>query len=217
MRHEMRNFLTTSALLVALSAPSIVAAEALTFSGGATLTSRYVSNGIRQSDGLAFQPWIEGEVNGFYFGAWGSNVSKDLLGQSTEIDLYVGYRNEVGQFSYDLGYAHYFYRGPKEDCCGEVILAMGYAVTEELGLGLTLKYDPDAKVTNSSLNASYAVNDKISLDGEIGKINKGGHRYWSLGGSYAINEALAASLSYHDSNIDKGTAVLALDYSFNFR
>jgi uncharacterized protein (TIGR02001 family) len=213
----MRTFLTTSALLLSLAAPSLVAAEGLTFSGGATLTSRYVSNGLRQSDGLAFQPWVEGEVNGFYFGAWASNVSKDLLGQSSEVDLYFGYRNEVGKFNYDLGYAHYFYRGPKEDCCGEIILAMGYAATEQLGLGLELAYDPDAKVTNASVNAAYAVNDKISLAAELGKINKGGQRYWSVGGSYAINDALGASLTYHDSNIDKGTAVLALDYSFSFR
>lgn len=213
----MRIFLTTSALLLSLAAPAVVAAEGLTFSGGATLTSRYVSNGIRQSDGIAFQPWIEGEVNGFYFGAWGSNVSKDLLGQSTEIDLYLGYRNEVGQFSYDIGYAHYFYRGPKEDCCGEVILALGYTPVEPLTLGMKLKYDPDAKVTNASLNGEYAVNDKVALAAEIGKINKGGHRYWSFGGSYAINDALGVSLSYHDSNIDKGTGVLAFDYSFNFR
>src|SRR5690606_13063599 len=147
--------LSTSALLIALAAPSFVAAEGLTFSGGATLTSRYVSDGIRQSNGLAFQPWIEGEVNGFYFGAWASNVSKTLLGQSSEIDLYLGYRNEVGQFSYDIGYAHYFYRGPKEDCCGEIILALGYAPVEPLNLGMELKYDPDAKVTNASLNGEY--------------------------------------------------------------
>lgn len=213
----MRNLLTTSALLLSLAAPSLVTAEGLTFSGGATLTSRYVSNGIRQSDGLAFQPWIEGEVNGFYFGAWGSNVSKDLLGQSSEIDLYFGYRNEVGQFSYDLGYAHYFYRGPKEDCCGEIILAMGYTPVEPLNLGVKLAYDPDAEVTNASLNGEYALNDKIALGAEIGKINKGGHRYWSFGGSYAVSDALGLSLIYHDSNIDKGTAVLSLDYSFNFR
>lgn len=213
----MRKTTTSLALLMALSVPGAAAAEGLSFSAGATLATRYVSNGLRQSDGAVFQPWIEGEVNGFYFGAWGSNVSRKLLGQSSEIDLYVGYRGEAGALSYDVSYAHYFYRGPREDCCGEVIVELGYAPLDSFDLGVKVSYDPDAKVTNARLNGGYAFNDKISVAAEIGKINKGGHRYWSVGGAYALTDAVGLSLTYHDSSIDKGTAVLALDYSFSFR
>lgn len=216
--HTMRKFLTSTAFAAAaLAAPSLAAAQGLSFSGGVTLTSEYVANGIKQSDGPAFQPWIEGEINGFYFGAWMSNVDRVITGSSSEIDLYFGYRNEVGKFSYDIGYARYFYQNPRVNCCGEIIGNFGYAVTDALSLGLRVAHDPTAKVTNTSVSMGYAVNDKLSLEAKYGKINKGGQKYWSVGGSYAINDSFGVGLAYHDTSISKGLAVLSLDYSFSFR
>ena len=213
----MRLFLATSALALAAALPGAAAAQQLSFSGGATLTSEYVASGKKQSDGPAFQPWIEGEINGFYFGAWMSNVDKTILGGDTiETDLYFGYRNEVGKFSYDLGYARYFYNN-SGNCCGEVILNLGYGLTDALSMGVRVAHDPSAKVTNTSLSAGYAFSDKFSMEAKYGKINKGGHKYWSVGGSYAINDSFGIGLAYHDTNVSKGLAVLSLDYSFSFR
>lgn len=213
----MRKFLASTALVAALAAPTFAAAEGLSFSAGATLTSHYLANGIKQTSGVAFQPWVEGEVNGFYFGAWLSNTSKAIVGSSSEIDLYFGYRSEIGKFSYDVGYARYFYQNPRVDCCGEIIVNLGFAATDALSLGVRVAHDPKAKVTNSSLSAGYALSDKFSLEAKYGKINKGGHKYWSVGGSYAINDSFGIGLAYHDTSITKGVAVLSLDYSFSFR
>ena len=218
----MRHALATTAILAALAAPGAAAAQQLSFSGGATLTSRYVADGIEQTTGAAFQPWIEGEINGFYFGAWMSNTARTITGSSTEIDLYVGYRNEVGRFSYDIGYARYIYRSPKFDCCGDLILAMGFAATDQLSLGVKVKHNPSrstnpAKQTNISVSADYAFTDKLSMGAVYGKVTKGGMSYWSVGGSYAINDSFGIGLAYHDTSVSKGLAVLSLDYSFSFR
>lgn len=214
----MRTLLTTSLLALTMAVPAAVHAETLTFSGGATLTSRYVSSGLRQSDGIAFQPWLEGSYGGFYFGAWASNTSKDILGSSAEIDLYLGYRGDAGKLSYDIGYAHYFYKSEDVDCCGEVILALDYAFTDSFSMGAKAKYDPDAEVTNSSLSMGYAINDKFGIDATYGSVNKGGQEYWSIGGSYAINDAMGVSLAYHDNDADKkDTVVLSMDYAFDWK
>lgn len=213
----MRKLLVSSAALLALSVPGVAAAQGLSFSGGATLTSEYVASGLKQSDGPAFQPWIEGEVNGFYFGAWLSNTDLAITGGTMEIDLYLGYRNEVGKFSYDVGYARYFYRNPQADCCGELIVNLGYAPTDALSMGVRVAYDTTFKTTNSSLSLGYALNDKLSLEAKYGKINKGGRTYWSLGGSYAVTDSFGIGLAYHDTDVSKGLAVLSLDYSFSFR
>jgi uncharacterized protein (TIGR02001 family) len=213
----MRNLLASSALLMAFAAPGAVAAQQLTFSGGASLKSEYVASGLKQSDGPALQAYIEGEVSGFYFGAWMSNTDLAITGGRSEIDLYFGYRNEVGKFSYDIGYARYFYQNPRSNCCGEVIVNLGYAVTDALSMGVRVAHDPAAKVTNTSLNAGYALTDKFALDATYGKINKGGRTYWSVGGSYAINDNFGIGLAYHDTSISQGLAVLSLDYSFSFR
>lgn len=213
----MRKILASTALVAALGAPTFAAAEGLSFSAGATLTSRYLASGIAQTTGAAFQPWVEGEVNGFYFGAWLSNTAKSIVGSSSEIDLYFGYRGEVGMFSYDLGYARYYYQSPGVDCCGEIIVNLGVAPTDALSMGVRVAHDKTAKVTNTSVTAGYAINDKFSLEATYGKINKGGHKYWSVGGSYAVSDNFGIGLAYHDTSITKGLAVLSLDYSFSFR
>ncbi|WP_202686238.1 TorF family putative porin [Szabonella alba] len=213
----MRRYLATTALIALFAAPGALLAQDFSVSAGATLTSRYMSSGIEQTNGFAIQPWIEVEANGFYAGVWASNVSKSLLGSSAEVDLYLGYRNEIGAFSYDIGYARYYYRSPNVDCCGEFILDMGYAVTDEFSIGGRVAYDPKAEVTNTRLSAAYAFTDQISADITYGKINKGGHRYWQVGGSYAVNDTLSLGLAWHDTNITKGRLVASMDISFSLR
>ena len=213
----MRSLLAASALALGVSVPGLAAAQDLSVSAGFTLTSRYVSSGIEQTKGAAFQPWVEAEIAGFYFGAWASNTTKSVIGHSAEIDLYLGYRNQIGIFAYDVGYARYFYRGPSWDCCGEITLDLSVTPVEQFTVGLDIAHDPSADVTNSAVYASFAPMDKITLDATYGEINKGGHSYWSVGAGYAVTDSLGLSLAYHDTDISKGLAVLSLDYSFSIR
>ncbi|MDX5358837.1 MAG: TorF family putative porin [Rhodobacterales bacterium] len=218
----MRSIIATSALALAIAVPGLAAAQELKFSAGATLASQYVADGIEQTKGIAFQPWVEGEIGGFYFGAWLSNTDKAIVGSSSEIDLYVGYRGEVGMFSYDVGYTRYYYQNPKVDCCGDIIVQLGLAPTDKLSLGTKVKYNPSkstnpTKAYNLSISADYALTDKFSMGAVYGKVTKGGMKYWSVGGSYAINDDLALGLSWNDTNTTKGVAVLALDYAFSFK
>ena len=214
----MNTRIASSVLALCVALPTFAAAEGLSVSAGATLTSRYLASNVDQTSGAAFQPWIEAEIQGFYFGAWASNTSAVITGSKTEVDLYAGYRNEVGQFTYDIGYARYFYRSPNVNCCGEIILSMGVAATDAVSLGVRFAHDPVADVTNSSLTIDYAVNDKFGLSGRVGKLSNGTNDYWNVGGSFAINDNLAVSASWNDSTarVD-GLAVVSLDMSFNLR
>lgn len=222
----MRSILTASTLLFALAAPHLAAAEELSFSAGASLVSTYVSNGVDQTDGPAFQPWIEGSYGGLYFGAWLSTLDKTLAGgDSLETDLYLGYRGDYGALSYDLGYFRYFYN-ESGNCCGELIASLGVAATPQLELGLTLKHDPSSRsnpddAINAMLSVDYALSDTIGLFATFGTISKGGHDYWSIGASYALNDAFGLSLAWHDTNqnmaLADGKAVFGLDYAFDWK
>lgn len=220
-RNIMRSIIATSVLALSIALPGVAAAQQLKFSGGATLASQYVADGIEQTKGVAIQPWIEGEIGGFYFGAWMSNVDKALLGgDSVETDLYVGYRGEAGMLSYDVGYTHYFYNKSGE-CCGDLSLGLGIAPTDQLSLGVKIKHNPSkstnpTKASNLSVSADYAITDKFAIGATYGKITKGGMKYWSVGGSYALTDSLGLGLTWHDTSVSKGLAVLALDYSFSF-
>lgn len=215
----MRSIIATSALALAIAVPGLAAAQELKFSGGATLATKYIADGIEQTKGAAIQPWIEGEIAGFYFGAWLSNVDKALLGgDSVETDLYLGYRGEAGMFGYDIGYTHYYYN-KSGSCCGQIIGSVSIAPTDALSMGVRVAYDPDAKVTNSRLTAGYAFGEKFAVEALYGKINKGGHAYYAVSGSYALTDSLGLSLTLSDTDragVDDKQVVLALDYSFSF-
>lgn len=214
---EMKTLLTTSALALGLALPVTAMAQDFSLSAGATLTSRYVASGIEQTSGAAFQPWIEAEASGFYFGLWASNTSTAITGGKFELDVYAGYRNEVGKFSYDVGYARYLYYKPHSNCCGEWYVGLGFAPTDQLGLGVKFNYDPSTDTVNSKLSVDYAVTDAFGLSAAVGTINNGGRDYYSVGASYAINDTLSISAAWHDTSVSKGLAVVSLDTSFSLR
>ncbi|NUB44376.1 hypothetical protein GEU84_008275 [Fertoebacter nigrum] len=205
-------FLTLS--LAAL--PGLVAAQEISVYAGFALTSEYVSSGLKQSDGPALQPYVEAEINGFYAGIWASNTDSTLVGAKSEVDLYFGYRNTVGALSYDLGYARYFYFSPDDDCCGEFTLALDYALGDVASVGLYVSHDPEANSLSPVARFDYYASDAISLATTYGR-SDGSHNYWTAGGSYALSDTTALDLTWHDSNIDEGIAVLSLSMDFSLR
>jgi uncharacterized protein (TIGR02001 family) len=136
----MRKSLITVAVLGALAAPSFVfAAEKeaksdFTTSGSVGLFSQYIFRGLTQTDR---NPALQGnfDINhssGLYLGMWGSNVSwlRDKYGDPStttvtsdstyyrsggnlEIDVYGGFKSEIGKtgLGVDLGALQYYYPG----------------------------------------------------------------------------------------------------------
>jgi uncharacterized protein (TIGR02001 family) len=134
----MRKSLITIAVLGALAAPSFVfAAEKetksdFTTSGSVGLFSQYIFRGLTQTDR---DPALQGNfdinhASGLYLGMWGSNVSwlRDQYGVgnqnltnstyyksggSLEIDIYGGFKSEIGKtgLGIDLGALQYYYPG----------------------------------------------------------------------------------------------------------
>ena len=126
----MRRSLITTAVLGALAATSFVfAADAapasdFTASYNVGLFSQYIFRGLTQTNN---KPALQGgfDVNhksGLYIGGWSSNVSwlRDNgssslynTGGSLEIDLYGGFKTELGKtgLGIDLGALQYYYPG----------------------------------------------------------------------------------------------------------
>ena len=132
----MRKSLITTAVLGALVAPSFVfAADAapapdLTVAYNVGLYSQYIFRGMTQTDR---KPALQGGVDlthssGFYLGAWGSNIDwlrssygttgtvNDTYytkGGNLEVDLYGGFRTELGKsgVGIDVGVLQYWYPG----------------------------------------------------------------------------------------------------------
>lgn len=87
-----------------------------TLAGNATLVSQYLFRGITLTQGKpAIQASMEAaHVSGFYTGIWGSGVSHAAYnnGSGTEIDLYGGWRKDLGDgYGLDVGVYSYWYPG----------------------------------------------------------------------------------------------------------
>jgi uncharacterized protein (TIGR02001 family) len=162
----MRKSLITTAVLGALAAPSFVFAADLTVAYNVGLYSQYIFRGLTQTDR---RPALQGGVDlthssGFYLGAWGSNI--DWLrssygptgavidpyytkGGNLEVDLYGGYRTELGKsgIGIDVGALQYWYPGT---------LNAGYAKANTTELYGALSYGwLQAKLSGVVSNAAW--------------------------------------------------------------
>ena len=203
----MRKSLITVAVLGAITASSFVfAAEKetksdFTTSGSVGLFSQYIFRGLTQTDR---DPALQGnfDINhssGLYLGMWGSNVSwlRDQYGigeqnstdktyyksgGSLEIDIYGGFKSEIGKtgLGIDLGALQYYYPGTERGRengfakanTTEVYGALSYGwlqakyshvVSKDAwGFGRTNTVNADAKGTYyAELNANIPIGELI--------------------------------------------------------
>ena len=197
----MQKKLIAVAVAGALAAPFAAFAEdaapasPLSFNVG--VVSDYLFRGVSQTHG---KPALQGGVdyafsNGFYVGAWGSNVTwvKDALSKGIlEVDVYGGYKNTFagGDWNYDVGYITYNYPSHGSEIRGvmanpntqEVYGAIGwkwlsakysYATSSHFigwyGSATTATVDQKTNGSNYlELNANYDMGDGWTLIGNIG-------------------------------------------------
>ncbi len=174
---------------------SKIALAALALTAGSTafaqlaynvgVVSEYRYRGLSQTNG---DPAVQGGAdyafkNGFYLGAWGSNISwiKDsgAKDSSFELDLYGGYKGTAGPIAYDVGYLRYEYPGNK---LGDVTGFKNANTDEGYVAGsygpFTLKYSyafsnlfgaPDSKgTTYTDLSATFDLGKGFSLVPHVG-------------------------------------------------
>ena len=118
----MKSKLLNSLILVALALPGVAMAEDSPFSGNVSLATDYLFRGFTQTDhrGAIQGGFDYANPNGFYAGAWGSNISwltdtasyGYTAGAGLELDTYAGYSAGFAtDFTYNVGFLRYNYSG----------------------------------------------------------------------------------------------------------
>lgn len=199
------------ALTVGAGAAQAQTAPEVAFNIG--VVSDYVFRGASQTDE---EPALQGGVdvsfaNGFYVGGWASMVD---FGDDTdaEVDLYGGYRTELGGYGLDLGVVSYLYvnePGSADYNYVELKAAASRAIGP-VTLGAAVYYSPnffgaDEQTTYLEANAAYAVTDKWSVSGAIGHQSldvNDDYATWNLGVAYALTDHLVVDVRYHDTDVD---------------
>ncbi|MCL1141356.1 TorF family putative porin [Shewanella gaetbuli] len=223
-----------------LSASLLSSAAFAEFSGEVSLTNDYRFRGVSQTAGdVALQAGVDWSAdNGFFVGAWGSNVDFDeegYEGPELEIDVYVGYWGEISDdASWDVTLYRYNYPGDSDLDYLEASVGFDF-----YGARAAYWYTNDYSGTDLDLhyvdlNYSWGFAENWSLDfhygynfGDALDDGEGFDSYsdYSVGISTEFN-GFGISLAYLDTDLSgdqevedgvyktKATALLALSYSF---
>jgi uncharacterized protein (TIGR02001 family) len=212
--------LASAALVTAL--PGLAAAQdTFALNYGVAITSNYNSDGVTQTDdGPAVQPYVEGSYGMFYGGVWASNVD---FGEGDpdnwEFDLYAGIRRTFGLVDFDLNYTRYLYDS-SGDCCGEIIMVLGYPLDELGAIGGEFKWDPETETVWAELAGGVTFAEVWEVGGvvgtDFGTRDFGEHDRvaWDLGITRGLGDYASLDLRYYDSNYDDATGVVTISFDF---
>ncbi len=138
------------------------------------VTNNYIWRGVTQTDD---KPAVSAGIDyatdtGIYVGTWASNV--DFGGDaSTELDLYLGFANEVGEFSYDFGYVYYGYPDGDDIDFGEVYGSVGWSFIS-VGISTTAHSDWSSDFGDDiyiEANLTFEILGDIELGLHVGSYN----------------------------------------------
>jgi uncharacterized protein (TIGR02001 family) len=200
--------------------PAMASAQSpVEFAYGFAVTSNYISDGATQSDdNPALQGYVEGSYRLFYGGVWASTVDFND-GDQVEFDIYAGVRQTFGSLDFDLNYTRYVY-DDSGDCCGDIILVLGYPIEGIGAVGFEQKWDPEEGRVWSELAAGVTFAEVWEAGGVIGTdfgTRDEGERdrvAWDLGVSRGLGDYATLDLRYYDSNYDDATGVVTISFDF---
>lgn len=206
----MRAVLLSTLMITGLAASSAMAEGPSVTAGAALSFTNKTLDGVT-SEASAY---VEGSFSNFYLGA-SAYIYKDSA--SDEVDLSLGYRNTLaGGLSYDVSYTRFMYPNDGGDCCGSVTLSMSLPVGDSLTVTAEGAYYTVDKTDETYLTLDYALNDKVTLTGTIGRYSNVGAadtKEWELAASYALSDATAVTAHYYDGSDYKG--YIGLDLSWD--
>lgn len=192
----------------------------LTITGSAGMVSQYRFRGISLSDEkLAVQGTINlNHESGFYAGLWSSSLDGfgELGGSNVELDLYAGYKKQIGSgVTLDAGLLYYAYPDSKD---GDFEFFEPYAnVSGTIGpatakVGVAYAWDQDALTGNSNVYlfadvASAIPNIPITLKAHLGYSKSdtpltpsGDYMDWLVGADVTVRN-LTLGIAYVDTNL----------------
>lgn len=215
------------AMVGAFSAPVLaqeVPQEAITVNGSVGLVSQYRFRGISLSDkDAAVQAGLTAtHKSGLYAGAWGSNLAGfgTFGGSNLELDLYGGYKHQIGAVTVDAGLLWYLYPGTNNTDFAEPYISVSAPVGPAIvKVGAAYAPKQNALILGDEANlytygdAAVAIpNTPVTLKahvgyskGDTGLSPTGDYVDWLVGADFAYKR-LTFGVNYVDTNLSPSSA-----------
>jgi uncharacterized protein (TIGR02001 family) len=179
--------------------------------GSAAFTTQYYARGLRQTDEgtPAVQAGIEYDhSSGIYIGAWGSNVSEEVIGPGAgiEIDFSAGYRGTIGQkFTYDVGVVYYYYPGYEGDLDADWI-------DGKVSVGYDFGFAQTALTVLATPEYQYESGDAVYIGADVTIPLGKSFAFFLHGGRQWIDDEVRFGYKdYWDYSVAVGTNLIGLD------
>jgi len=196
------------------------------FSANVTVASEYIYRGLAQTN---HHPALQGgfdylHASGLYVGNWNSSsswIADAGLGAhfSLEMDIYGGYRGQIGDFSFDLGGLYYLFLGYYPDTWKafyerpdtfEVYGSLGYRwISMKYSHALTDIFGNKNSTGSGYIeaNASHGITKAFGVNGHFGyqmikDLKIASYWDWKIGLSYDSGFAVVG-LAYSGTNADE--------------
>ncbi len=199
---KLKSLVASSALLV--STITSMNANDIDTAFNITGASNYLVRGITQTNDKAAL-FLEGTLlyNGFFTGAWTSNIEFEGLDGDREIDLYAGYSKEIFGFETTLTYTKFLYPDSKDIAnLDETEIKVVYPI-DKFSLGG--KYIFGVYVENDGEKLDY-YEGFASYDFDILKLNGSAGSFEDIGDNFEISVSKVF-------NLQKGSLKLELLYN----
>lgn len=199
---KLKSLVASSALLI--STITSMNANDIDTAFNITGVSNYLVRGITQTNDKAAL-FLEGTLlyNGFFTGAWTSNIEFEGLDGNREIDLYAGYSKEIFGFETTLTYTKFLYPDSKDIAnLDETEIKVVYPI-DKFSLGG--KYIFGVYVENDGEKLDY-YEGFASYDFDILKLNGSAGSFEDIGDNFEISVSKVFDLQ-------KGSLKLELLYN----
>lgn len=199
---KLKSLVASSALLI--STITSMNANDIDTAFNITGASNYLVRGITQTNDKAAL-FLEGTLlyNGFFTGAWTSNIEFEGLDGDREIDLYAGYSKEIFGFETTLTYTKFLYPDSKDIAnLDETEIKVVYPI-DKFSLGG--KYIFGVYVENDGEKLDY-YEGFASYDFDILKLNGSTGSFEDMGDNFEISVSRVFDLQ-------KGSLKLELLYN----
>lgn len=182
-------------------------------SGNAAVTSDYVFRGVSQTEeDFAVSAGVDATNGSFYLGAWASNVS--YAGDDdtdAELDLYGGFRPQIGDWTLDFGVVGYLYL-EEPDGADYDYVELKAGASRPVGpatVSVTGYWSPDFFGASEDeafyleTAASISPADRWTVSAAVGRqwvSSDFDYTTWNLGAAYQLTDRLALDLRYYDTD-----------------
>lgn len=229
--------------IIGITAALLTSVAAAQVTGNVGVVSDYKFRGISQTHGV---PAVQGLVeysheSGLYVGGAASSITwvKDATGSGmVETDVYVGYRDKVGDITFDVGTIGYLYPNQGTLTPGVFANPNTMEVYGQLGYdALTIKYSyvvsshfvgwvgTTGQNTRGSsyaeANYTFPITDKWSLNGHVGyqyvnNLSTASYTDWKIGTTYDTDYGVVG-LAYVGTNANGSCSFPAQVYCWGQR